>query len=67
MCRGETKYLIVVDLSKIITSEKLKFVQTKMKVERRPHIVTIDWLFDSLEKGELRDLQAGNYLVKLPW
>jgi len=32
-----------------------------MKPERRPFIVTIDWLFDSLEKGELVDATHGNY------
>jgi len=56
-----------VDPSKLFSSQSVQFVQTRMKPERRPHIVTIDWLFDCIEKGELLDVNAGNYLVKVAW
>jgi len=38
-----------------------------MKPERRPHIVSIDWLFDCIEAGELLEVKSTNYLVNCDW
>jgi len=46
-----TKYLIVVDTNSMKKSNSIDFVFNKMKESRRPHLVSIDWLFDCIEKG----------------
>ena len=51
MCFRGTKYLIVVDTNSMKTSKTLNYVFTKMKESRRPHLLSIDWLFDCIEKG----------------
>jgi hypothetical protein len=43
----------VVDSSKLALSNKYAFIRDKMKPGNRPAIVSLDWMLDCMEKGEI--------------
>lgn len=63
-CRKVTQYLIVVDGSKLEMSNKYQYIQTKMRPENRPHIVSLDWMLDCMENGAIVDATDSKYRAK---
>lgn len=67
MCRRETKYLVAVDTTKLEMSNKYTYIQKKFKPEEKPHIVTLDWLLDCMEQGQILEPQAKHLANSINW
>lgn len=54
--------------SQLQQSQKIKHAHTVFKPQNRPHVVSLDWLIDSMERGKIIDVEddataGSNYLI----